>query len=303
MTDTFENAAAGKTGQTVLVAGATGYLGRHLVTAFHKSGYKVVALVRDRARARDMLPEADELIEAEATAPASLSGIMNDVDIVISALGITRQKDGLTYRDVDYGANCNLLEEAEPAGVSRFAYVHVFNGAQMAPKSALARAKQDFVTRLEQSPLPSTVIAPTGYFSDMGDIFNMAARGRVYLFGNGRQRVNPIDGTDLAAVSVDAVENGTAFVDVGGPDILSFNDIGTLAFTALGRKPRFLHLPFFIADAALFILKKFAGPGTWGPFEFFLAAAREDMIAPCFGTARLESHFGTLASQQTKAER
>nr|WP_272212100.1 SDR family oxidoreductase [Marinicella sp. W31]MDC2878000.1 SDR family oxidoreductase [Marinicella sp. W31] len=239
MNDNIENEHSrqrdGTSPRTVLVAGATGYLGRHLVSAFRASGFRVIALVRNEERAKQILPEADGLIEAEATAPESLQGIMKGVDIVISALGITRQKDGLTYRDVDFGANCNLLEEAERAGVSRFAYVHVFNGAQMASKSALARAKQDFVTRLENSALPSTVIAPTGYFSDMGDIFDMAARGRVYLFGDGRQHVNPIDGADLAAVSVDAVKNGSPFVDVGGPDILTFNEIGALAFSALGK--------------------------------------------------------------------
>ncbi|TNB48285.1 SDR family oxidoreductase [Martelella lutilitoris] len=285
--------------KTVLVAGATGYLGRHLVAAFHKSGYRVIALVRDGNRAARLLPEADQLIEAEATEAESLSGIMNNVDIVISALGITRQKDGLTYHDVDYGANCNLLAEAERAGVSRFAYVHVFKGDQFADESALARAKQDFVDRLEESALPSTVIAPTGYFSDMGDVFNMAARGRVFLFGDGQVRVNPIAGADLAAASVDAIENGTAHVDIGGPDVFTFDDIGRLAFAALGKPPRFLHLPQFIADGLLFILKRITGPATWGPFEFFLVVSRRDMAAPCYGTQTLQAHFEELAQDRT----
>ncbi|WP_239520708.1 hypothetical protein [Pseudooceanicola aestuarii] len=44
---------------------------------------------------------------------------MDGVNLVVSALGITRQKDGLGYREVDFGADMNLLREAETAGVGR----------------------------------------------------------------------------------------------------------------------------------------------------------------------------------------
>ncbi|HHC29074.1 MAG TPA: NAD-dependent epimerase/dehydratase family protein, partial [Rhodobacterales bacterium] len=106
----------------VLIAGATGYLGRHLVTDFRAHGWYVIALVRSATKARRAGLEADAMIEGEATRPADLAGIMDGVNLVVSALGITRQKDGLSYRDVDFHANANLLTEAERAGVGRFAY-------------------------------------------------------------------------------------------------------------------------------------------------------------------------------------
>ena len=115
--------------QTVLVAGATGYLGRHLCAEFHRRGVYVIALVRDVNRAVQLA--ADSLVEAEATRPETLTGVMDGADVVVSALGITRQSDGLSYHDVDYQANVNLLREAERAGVGRFAYVHVLNGDNM----------------------------------------------------------------------------------------------------------------------------------------------------------------------------
>jgi nucleoside-diphosphate-sugar epimerase len=45
--------------------------------------------------------------------------------------GITRQKDGFTYMDVDYQANMNLLEQEKQSGVKRFIYVSVFNGENL----------------------------------------------------------------------------------------------------------------------------------------------------------------------------
>jgi len=156
---------------SVFIAGATGYLGRFLCAEYRARGHHVTALVRDRARAGDLA--ADALIEAEATRPETLSGVMEGVDLVVSALGITRQADGLSYRDVDFGANLNLLREAERAGVGRFAYVHVLNAHAMRHVPGVA-AKAAFVDALQASRVASTVIAPSGYFSDMGEFLSMA---------------------------------------------------------------------------------------------------------------------------------
>lgn len=82
--------------QSVFIAGATGYLGRFLCAAYRSRGHLVAALVRDRGRAEDL--DADVLIEAEATRPETLSGVMDGIDLVVSALGITRQADGLSYK-------------------------------------------------------------------------------------------------------------------------------------------------------------------------------------------------------------
>ena len=108
--------------KTVVIAGATGYLGRHLCAEFSRRGAYVIALVRDAARAPDL--QADSLVEAEATRADTLDGIMTGADLVVSAVGITRQKDGLGSREVDCRANLNLLREAESSGVARFGYVH-----------------------------------------------------------------------------------------------------------------------------------------------------------------------------------
>lgn len=75
---------------------------------------------------------------------------MHGVDLVVSALGITRQADGLDYRDVDYQANLNLLAEARRAGVPRFAHVHVLNANRMEEMPMVA-ANVAFVRALQQA--------------------------------------------------------------------------------------------------------------------------------------------------------
>ena len=278
----------------VLVAGATGYLGRFLCAEYKRRGHHVSALVRDTARAEGL---ADVVVEAEATRPDTLRGIMDGVDLIVSSLGITRQADGLGYRDVDFQANLNLLHEAETAGVRRFAYVHVLNAEAMAGVP-LVEAKAAFVKALHASNMPATIIAPTGYFSDMSEILAMAKSGRVWLFGDGTQRLNPIHGADLAAAIVEATDAGRGWAEIGGPDVMTQNEIARAAFAALGTQPRITHLPDALrrtALAALPILPRRVS----GPARFFLTALGMDMVAPCFGTRRLADHFATLAAEST----
>lgn len=275
----------------VLIAGATGYLGRFLCAEYARRGHHVTALVRDTTRAEGL---ADVLVEAEATRPETLKGVMDGVDLVVSSLGITRQADGLGYREVDYQANLNLLREAEKAGVGRFAYVHVLHAEAMAGVP-LVDAKAAFVDALHSSDIPATVIAPTGYFSDMGEIFAMARSGRVWLFGDGTHRLNPIHGADLAVAVADETDAGRGWAEIGGPDVMTQVEIARAAFAALGTPPRITHLPDALRRAALAVLPILPRRVS-GPARFFLTALGMDMVAPRFGTQRLTDHFATLAA-------
>lgn len=276
----------------VLIAGATGYLGRYLCAEYARRGNHVTALVRDCAQAKGL---ADLSVEAEATQTETLKGIMDGVDLVVSSLGITRQKDGLGYREVDYQANLNLLREAEVASVARFAYVHVLNAPAMAGVP-LVDAKVAFVDALHASDVPATVIAPTGYFSDMGEILAMARKGRVWLFGDGTQRLNPIHGADLAVAVADATDAERGWAEIGGPDVMSQDEIARAAFAAIGTKPRITHLPDALRRAALTVLPVLPRRLS-GPARFFLTALGLDMVAPRFGTRHLADHFATLAAE------
>lgn len=286
----------------VFIAGATGYLGRHLVGEFRSNDWYVIALVRNVSRARAAGLEADLLIEGEATRPDDLAGSMAKVDLVVSALGITRQKDGQTYRDVDFQANANLLAEAEIANVARFAYVHVLGSENMGDV-ALVRAKQDFVKLLRKSKLAATVVSPSGYFSDMADFLDMAKRGRVWLFGNGQRRLNPIHGADLAHAIREAAEVGRAELSVGGPQIYSQNELAALAFASLGKPVKITHLPLWLAHCLIWILTHFTKQTFHGPIHFFVSAMLYDMVGEKHGKFHLDRHFERLVAMSKMRKR
>jgi uncharacterized protein YbjT (DUF2867 family) len=274
----------------VLVAGATGYLGQFVVKALKAKGYWVRALGRSAEKLAPVEEYADDLVVGEVTDPDSLYGVCDGIDVVFSSVGITRQKDGLTYQDVDCQGNKNLLTKAEESGVSKFMYVHVVN-AEKLRHVAMIQAKQAFVDELKRSTLEHTVICPAGFFSDMEEFLKMARSGRVYLFGDGTSRINPIHGADLAEVCVDALESTESQIDVGGPEVLTYREIAELAFDVLEKPARISCLSKKLVSGSVVALRWMTPAKVYGPVEFMASVTTQDVIGQPHGKRRLADHF------------
>ena len=289
--------------KTVLIAGATGYLGRYLVSEYVSQGdWSVKALAR---REVDDFPAGVEVVIAEITKPETLLGKLDGVDLIVSSVGITRQRDNLTYRDVDYQANVNLLEEATRAVVPKFAFIHVIKGEVLAAASVGIRAKQDFVDKLQETKgIQSTVICPSGFFSDMQDFVDMADQGRVWLFGDGNYKLNPIHGQDLARATADAIENGTEMLAVGGPDVFTHTQLAELALECLNKDKRQITYLWDGLRKAISCLLPWITPiSIYGPAQFFLQAFGMDMVGECKGTRHLREHWMKLVEEKKAAEK
>ncbi len=282
----------------VFVAGATGYLGAHIVQEYASRGWTVTALVRDAAKAKVHGLAAHAFVEAKATRRKELIGVMKGADVVVSALGLTRQKDGLTYRDVDYQANANLLEEALASGARRFVYVHVLNAPKLRG-AAMVAAKEAFAERLRCAPIASTIVSPSGFFSDMAEFLDFAKQGKIWLFGDGSKRINPIDGADLAKAIADAAERGAPHAEIGGPDTYSYHELAGAVHRSLGQPLRIGYLPDWIRRLLIWALPKLTSLRIHGPVTFFLMASGIDMVAEPHGERRLEAFYREQAAQMT----
>lgn len=274
----------------VLVAGATGYLGQYIVKELKNKGYFVRVLIRDEKQ-KELFKNVDEFFIAEVTKPNTLKNIADDIDYVFSSIGITRQKDGLTYMDVDYQGNKNLLDEAIKSKVKKFQYISAIN-ANNFRNLKIFEAKENFVDELKKSPLKYSIIRPNGFFSDMKDFLNMARSGKVYLFSHGEYKLNPIHGEDLARFCVSKL---TTIINdeenVGGPEIFTQNEIARLALEAWNKDIKIVHLPDFIRSLIIKLFKIFTSSKVYGPIEFFLTLLSKDNIAPTYGNKTLKEFF------------
>ncbi|MGB3562454.1 MAG: SDR family oxidoreductase [Thermoanaerobaculia bacterium] len=273
----------------VLVAGATGYLGGFVAQELEVRGHFVRALARAPEKLHPLRGSLDEIVDGQVTRPETLEHVCDGIDVVFSSIGITRQKDGLTFRDVDYQGNKNLLEAAERAGVETFVYVSVFNGPQLRHLD-IVDAHEAFVDVLKASGLDYAVLRPTGYFSDMGAFLEMARKGRVYLIGSGENRVNPIHGADLAVCCADAMEGGGREIDVGGPEVMTWDEVVTLAIKVLGRPSKCTRIPEWLLWSVVRLVRLF-NRHQGELLAFFTTMATTDVVAPATGTHTLEAHF------------
>jgi uncharacterized protein YbjT (DUF2867 family) len=125
----------------------------------------------------------------------------------------------------------------------------------------------------------------------MSEFLKMAKKGKIYLFGSGDQKVNPIHGADLAEVCVAASKRNEKEIEVGGPETFTHNEIVELASSALGKKSKVVHISDFLRRMTLKLGKLFMSSKDFGPVEFFMNVMANDMVAPEYGTHRLKDFF------------
>jgi uncharacterized protein YbjT (DUF2867 family) len=290
-----------ETMKRVLIAGATGYLGKFVVKAFKERGYHVRVLTRSEKRLSEPGPftapaiskgDADEVFVGEISKPETLSGLMDGIDLVFSSVGISRQRDGLTFEQVDYQCNKNLIDLCQSSGVKRFVYVSM-QGAENIMQLAITQAHEKVVAALEDSGMEYRIVRPCGYFSDMGAVLDMAKRGRAFLIGDGSNKMNPIHGRDLAQVCVDTAEGDEIEVEAGGPDIMTQREAVELAFEVVGKPEKVTAIPMWMARGVV----KFIGllSTQFGDLADFIVTAGEiDGVGPKRGKTSLRSYFEAL---------
>jgi uncharacterized protein YbjT (DUF2867 family) len=287
----------------VVVAGATGYLGKFVVKEFKRRGSWVRALTRSIEALEKPGPftapgigrdEVDDIFVGEVTKPETLAGLCHDdIDLVFSSIGISRQRDGLTFDQVDYQGNRNLIDLCVGSSVRKFVYVSML-GAEQIAHLAITKAHERVVADLKDSDLQYAIVRPSGYFSDMGVVLDMAKRGRVWLVGDGNNRFNPIHGQDLAVACVDAAEGESLEVEAGGPDVLTQRQVAELAFDVLGKPDgKITRIPDWLVRGG----GRFIGllNTQFGDLADFIATAGDvDAVAPAVGRTSLRSYFEEL---------
>lgn len=277
--------------QTVVVCGATGYLGRHVVRALHADGWRVRALVRDPSRLGDAADHCDEVFVGHPTDPSTLDGLFDGADAAFSSIGVRSFKRRPSFREVDEQANVHLVEAAERAGVDRFVFVSILHGDVLRGGSPLIEARERVVDRLRSSSVSSTIIRPTGFFNDMAAFREMAERGRVWLIGDDRTHINPIHGADLAQVITAALASGdTSDRSVGGPDVMTQSQVAACAFEATGRPVRVTRVPSGVVRTIGRLIGPI-NPNAGANLQMFALMGEHDMVGDTVGTHHLADHL------------
>lgn len=263
----------------MLLAGASGYIGRAVAGEVHRRGHVLTSLVRPGSPAIIGLRASGDVIEAPVTDPAALAGLPDErppIDVVVSCLASRTGEPTDAWR-IDREANRSLLEIARRAGARRFVLLSAI--CVQNPRLEFQKAKLAFETELASSGISHAIVRPTAYFKSLAGQIPRLERGSPFvLFGDGPGPASlPISERDLARFIVDCVEVGVegasgldGVLPVGGPGpAITPLERGEMLFDMLGRRPRYRRLPLALFDAV-------AAPlGALGRWSSSLAAKAE----------------------------
>jgi uncharacterized protein YbjT (DUF2867 family) len=248
----------------ILVVGATGNLGGHVVQMLRHGGEPVRCLVRSSSDTTRLEASGAEIVHGDLTQPWSLDAACAGVHtVVLTASAITALLAGArrpSIREVDHLGTAALIEAAEDGGVSRFVYLS-YAGVDAGLGHPIERAKLAIEARLQDSPMRATIVRP-----DVFQEIHLTAvgrfdlqRGRVAVFGGGDAPRRWVSTSDVAAlVSAVATEaDPPDLVQFGGPEQLSRNQAIALAENLTGRPLRRRQVPHAVAR---FVIRALSRP-------------------------------------------
>lgn len=279
----------------VLVAGATGGLGKKVVRELKNRDYSVRALATNRQSLDGIREEVDEAVLADASNPSSLEKICDQMDFVFSALGKSVSlfsNNDKTFFEVDYQANKHILDQAKKSGIKRFVYVSIYGSDVYSDKFELAKVHRDLERELTRSDMSYTIIRPVGIFTGLLDVLRMAKNGVVLTVGEGKNKTNPIHEEDLAVFCVDHLKEGPNILEVGGPVVYTRDQIADLAIRAVGQAQH-IHLPETVVDIGLPFMQLY-DQNFFDKLAFFNNVLTHDVVAPQYGSRKLEDYFAQM---------
>ena len=111
-------------GETILVIGGSGFVGRHLVSHLVSAGYRVVVPTRrrDNARSLFLLPTVD-VVEADTADPATLARLARGASAVVNLVGFLNETGGQTFAGAHVEFARNVVAACGTAGVRRLLFL------------------------------------------------------------------------------------------------------------------------------------------------------------------------------------
>jgi uncharacterized protein YbjT (DUF2867 family) len=247
--------------EMILVAGGTGFIGGAVVRELLNRGLKVAVLGRDQAKIRSLFGEEVESRAADVRDPAALVGAFAGAEAVINTVlfptsPIEIKRRGWTFEEVDFKGTRNQVDAAKAAGVRRFVYVSGIGAAEDADKHWF-RLKWEAEQYVEKSGLEWVVVRPTWvYGPDDNSLNRILGFGNflpfIPLFGDGKHAMQPVFIDDVGRVVAEAATSERAagrILELGGPEVMSFNEVIKTALKVMGRRRPILHQPVFVGKA------------------------------------------------------
>ncbi len=273
------------------VFGGSGFLGRHIVRALARKGWRVRVAVR-RPDLAEFLQTAGAVgqiqpVQANLRYPASVAAVLEGAEMVVNATGLRAQSGAQTYQAVHVDGAAALAQAAAAGGVR--AYVHISGigaDAQSASPYIASKGSGEALT-LEAYP-DAVVLRPSVVFGPEDDFFNrFGALARfmpvIPLFAGGATRLQPVYVGDVARATVaelDGTAKAGAVYELGGPLVMTLREAAELVLRTVERRRLLVGLPLGLSRLVA-SMSTLASAATLGRYPKLLTTSRDqvDLLA------------------------
>lgn len=252
----------------ILVTGATGFIGSRVVHALRAEERAVRCLVRPGASTGPLRAWGCELAEGDMTDPDSLRRAVEGCDVVVHLVGIITGKPQAFDRIMTQGTR-DLVAAAKAVGVRRFVLMSALGtGPETKDSTSYFRSKFEMEQALAESELERVVFRPALVFSRDGGVLPTFMRLVRYapaipVIGPGTERIQPISVENVAAYFAKAVDLPGAAnrtFEIGGPDVVTWDELYDRIKTVLGKRRPKIHLPFGLMRVNAAVIEAVPGP-------------------------------------------
>jgi uncharacterized protein YbjT (DUF2867 family) len=251
----------------ILVTGATGFVGGHVVHALRADGRDVRCLVRDRRRGERLEAWGCDLAEGDVTRPESLHAAAAGCDTIVHLVAIRQGRPEQFDRVMIEGTR-NLLTTARDAGVGRFVHMSAL-GVSGETKDLVPyyHAKWEMEQDVKSAGLPYVIFRPSFVFGKDGGILPTFAKlARLApltpIIGSGRQRIQPIWADDVGAYFARAVDLHAAIdrtFELGGPEAVTWNEFWERLKRVRGIRRPSVHVPVGLMKLNALVTERLPG--------------------------------------------
>jgi uncharacterized protein YbjT (DUF2867 family) len=247
----------------ILVTGAAGFVGGHLVARLLEAGHSVRCLVRAGGSTGDLPTDRVEIVYGDVTELETLGPAVAGVDTVIHLVAIIKEPPGATFHGIHVDGTSNMLISADSAGVKRFFFMSAL-GTRPEARSKYHQTKWQAEELTRRSGMqyvifrPSLIFGPKDGFTTQ--IMDLARKAPVIpVPGNGRSLVQPIWIGDVAGAITKTVEDdslwGTTW-EIGGSRQMEFNEAVDTITDVMGVRKRKFHMPVALLRPVVMVLER-----------------------------------------------
>jgi uncharacterized protein YbjT (DUF2867 family) len=246
----------------IFIAGATGFVGSHLIDDLSAKNNRLKCLVRSAKAGDRLAARGIETVIGDITAPDTLKGVLGAGDLVIHLVGIIQESGKSTFQSVHTQGTSNLVEEAKRAGVGHFFYQSAL-GADKSSWSGYLKTKAEAEEIVKQSGLrftifrPSLIIGPwDGFTKKMVDMIKLSPV--LPVPGKGNARFQPVyikDWLKCIAEVIKAPAKYLSTYEIGGPEQITYSRMVEIMSEALGRRKTVLNIPMGIMKFSASLLE------------------------------------------------